>query len=429
MISGFVQLGQLVRSLHVPQEVSFAEAVTDLEAIASIQDILEQELGDLVGLSQVTIDDSGTFQGTATERVGLGKTRSFRFSVGEDAISYQVVNPSADMSDEDFWEAVEFAAAKKVSTSKRAGMTLKCKPGNVQCGGKCQSELKKCNFEPSPAQKEQVKTAAAKVRKEKSKKEAKSKAEPEKAIAKEPEKSQPPKADSDAEKAIEKGDQIPTLSEAKKDMKLIGEGIAGVVYLDEKKDPPIAIKYNTNERPLDKDEMDNVRLASDLGIGPKLIAADIPGGKYSMEYLKGYETGLVPSSLPDGADTTPYNRSLLRSLKVAHDNNIKVGDLHEENIMVNPETQKIRFIDQGSLSRNATWQQKAEQLYDSFGDRPLAADAVRSLFTPSKNNKVPGVVKQEYQRMVRAFNRRDETALSEADYERMVNRTYELLDL
>lgn len=167
MISAFAELGRALRL------ATFAEAIADQAILASIQDILEQELGDLVGISGVTLSDSDAFQGTATERIGLSKTRSFRFSVSEDEISYRVVDPaSSDMSDEDFQDLVEFAAAKKAagktaSTSKRAGKKLNCKPGNVQCGGRCQSDKKNCRFAPSPAQKEQVKEAVAKVKKEK----------------------------------------------------------------------------------------------------------------------------------------------------------------------------------------------------------------------------------------------------------------------
>lgn len=207
---------------------------------------------------------------------------------------------------------------------------------------------------------------------------------------------------------------------AKQQYKLLGEGIEGEVFLD-KRNPPRAIKYTNAE--LDKEVLDNVRLAGEIGFAPKLFEVSQENKAFAMEFLQGYDVGIHPESLGFGDDTTPYDRAFLRTLKLAHDNNIKVGDLHEDNVMVNPQTKEIKFIDQGYLSQG----DKAaivQQLFDRYSSRPLAAETIIRIIAQSSAK-----TKKEFKSLQKEWDNQDSKPLRLADYDRIINHVYALLDL
>lgn len=180
-VEALINLGRIVRE---SQAVTFADPVEDPDVLDDLMDILSEEIGRLDSLSDVSVEGE-TFTGKASQRIGLGRSQVYTFTMSPDNISYKMLN-AAEMaefadSDEGWQEIIEFAATKSKTKpkGKRADMVLKCKPGNTQCGGKCQSGQKKCNTPPSEAQKAAIKAAAKKAKAVTKKTTAKSKpAEP-----------------------------------------------------------------------------------------------------------------------------------------------------------------------------------------------------------------------------------------------------------
>lgn len=177
MLTDFIELGRSVRAVR-QSAVSFADSVGDPDILSDLMDILSEEIGRLDSLTDVSVEGE-TFTGKANQRIGLGRSQVYSFTLSADNISYQMLNASemaefAD-SDEGWQEIIEFAATKAKAKGKRADMVLKCKPGNTQCGGKCQSGQKRCNTPPSEAQKAAIKAAAKKAKAATKKTAAKSK--------------------------------------------------------------------------------------------------------------------------------------------------------------------------------------------------------------------------------------------------------------
>lgn len=169
----FAALGRAFRGLKStpvsadPPEPEFAEPadtyeVFDEDILADVKASLEPKTGKLERLFNVTVDDEGNFRGNATQRIALGRTQTYEFETGEggDRLRYKLVDADKVTafaeSDLGFYEVIEFA--------KMAGKQLKCKPGNVQCGGKCQAGTKNCFDGMDPAQKKSLQSAATKAK-------------------------------------------------------------------------------------------------------------------------------------------------------------------------------------------------------------------------------------------------------------------------
>lgn len=164
MVSAYIELGRLARSVAV----NFAEtAITDPEVLAELLTFLNEEAGVLDRVFDVTINDNDVISGKAEERITQARSQIYTFQVngktGEGV--YKLLN-TAEMaefvaSDGGWAEVVEYAAKK---TSARAGKKLNCKPGNVQCGGKCQSGNKNCRFSPTPDKAASAQAIASKAK-------------------------------------------------------------------------------------------------------------------------------------------------------------------------------------------------------------------------------------------------------------------------
>lgn len=154
-IQAFAALGRACQSL------SFAESITDKSILADLKDVLEEDSGRLDRLYDVTLDGQ-TFSGRADQRISLGKTRVFEFTISPNQIGFKPIN-SADLAeyadtDEGWAEIVEYAAK-----SGRSGMKLNCKPGNYQCGGACLNESRRCTKTPNMKQQAKINTALEKA--------------------------------------------------------------------------------------------------------------------------------------------------------------------------------------------------------------------------------------------------------------------------
>ncbi|MBI4739003.1 hypothetical protein HY772_05595 [Candidatus Woesearchaeota archaeon] len=154
-VLAFAELGRLC------QELNFAEsiAVTDPEVLREVRSLLAQEVGVLQRVFDLTIDpDSDTFKGKAEQRLSLSKSQIYGFTIDRDRMVYKLIEPSANFgeSDEDWLEIAEFYV--------RSGKTLNCKPGNIQCGGRCQNGKKNCYHGLTPEQKRMVRSSLRKAR-------------------------------------------------------------------------------------------------------------------------------------------------------------------------------------------------------------------------------------------------------------------------
>lgn len=251
-------------------------------------------------------------------------------------------------------------------------------------------------------------------------------------------------------KVAEKPDQYLEREEARKQYKLLGSGIEGEVFRSNG-DPPTAIKYTNTVKKADliekgmTDEMatrflskreekyeasiKNIQRGGELGISPRVIgtgrARNEVGGFdriLEMEFLDGYSVGIHPPDF-DG-DTQPFDRKLIQRLRTAHQNNLQVADLHSENIMVNAETQDIKFIDQGNLAESPP-SVIADQLLNRFGDRPLGADTIRGYIEEhgtSKQRSRYRAIQREY------LDSQDEDGLTDSRYSQLIEGTYDILN-
>jgi hypothetical protein len=147
-VKAFAALGKAWKQYSF---VSFAQAsqVTDPKVISQVKSLLEQEIGKLTAVTQLTIDDKGTFEGEASQVVNLRLTQRYAFKIetASGQMSYKLINAK---------EASNFAD----STADFATKKLNCKPGNIQCGGKCQNGNLNCYHGMTPAQKKAAQAAA-----------------------------------------------------------------------------------------------------------------------------------------------------------------------------------------------------------------------------------------------------------------------------
>lgn len=171
--------------------------------------------------------------------------------------------------------------------------------------------------------------------------------------------------------------------------KQIGDGISGEVYLDTRdSQKPKALKYaQATDEPL---TIDTAKVMGDLGIAPKIYGSIFEKGKVNaiaMEYLDGYRTlgggdemyyeQKEEKGETDWAEREKNSDIITKNIlvigKIAHDNGFAPSDLHEENLMYNPKTLEVKFIDIDD-SAKATYKDIATQLLshqEAF--RPLLA--------------------------------------------------------
>ena len=177
----FAELGRSVEGMRRSTPFEFAEmmAIGDPEILQELQDTLEEEIGRIDRLFDVTLNpETDTFTGRAEQRLNLAKSQFYQFTAGPNDWNYKLipartVNPSFSEfdpeSDADWQGAIEFAAKKVASASPKSQKKLNCKPGNVQCGGKCQRGDMNCRHNPKPDQQQAVQAIATKAKAKKTK--------------------------------------------------------------------------------------------------------------------------------------------------------------------------------------------------------------------------------------------------------------------
>ncbi len=151
----YAKLGQLWRSV----DFSTVLPIVDTVLLDTLQKLLEEQTGDLDRLLEVTLDETDTFRGRAEQRISLARSQIYEFVIAATGMmSYRLIDNSTEFteSDEEWAEIVDFAAKSKKK--------LKCKPGNIQCGGKCQSGKLNCYADMTPAQKKAAQAAVRKAR-------------------------------------------------------------------------------------------------------------------------------------------------------------------------------------------------------------------------------------------------------------------------
>lgn len=238
--------------------------------------------------------------------------------------------------------------------------------------------------------------------------------------------------------------------------KPIGDGVSGDVYLDTRDSQNFkALKYakDTNE-PL---TIDTAKAMGDLGIAPKIYGSIFEKGKVNaiaMEYLDGYRTlgggdeiyyeQNEKTGETDWAEREKNSdiitKNILKIAKVAHDNDFAPSDLHEENLMYNPKTLEVKFIDIDDSAR-ATYKDIATQLLShQEAYRPMLAQNADWY----ARRKIPKKDYKEFQKLQKAVRNsldnqgsRENPAtspdkagkdnFSETQYKEMVEKAYKLL--
>lgn len=112
--------------------------IFDSESLKAPQALLEAQAGKMDVLYNVTVDPATeTWYGNATQRLATGRAQEYEFEIGGQ-IRYKLITPPDPPKNQEteFSDIVDFA--------KATGRKLACKPGNIQCGGKCQSGKKNC---------------------------------------------------------------------------------------------------------------------------------------------------------------------------------------------------------------------------------------------------------------------------------------------
>lgn len=163
MVSAYVELGRIARIVAANYAESIA--VTDPAILTEVQAILESETGELDGLFDVTVDAGDNWKGKARERITQARSQIYEWAITDRGMRYKLIN-AADMAEfaatnEGYAEIVDYAAKSK---SSRTGKKLKCAPGNIQCGGVCQSGKKNCFANMSPDDAKKTKALAKKAK-------------------------------------------------------------------------------------------------------------------------------------------------------------------------------------------------------------------------------------------------------------------------
>lgn len=383
------------------EEFDFAEnqlAKLDVQGQQDLIDLIDEVYQDgIEKLVAASLDSRGDIRVVFEDVNG----RTIRRFVGKIAdpdsnlvISYKLANESsASFSEYDF-------------AAKPKGKKKNCTAGkSIACGASCISAKKTCRSEAPVSDKAKAKARSVKAKLS--------------GDAPAPKPDQSPK------------DTIPDLETAKRQFRSLGSGIDGEVFLDTSTDPPRALKYRSNQTApeYERDVLDNLKMAGELGISPRLLGEYPDRKAFAMEFLEGFTPGIHPRSDDDDdfsvandKDLLPYDRAFLRTLKVAHDNNLVVDDLHADNVMVNGTTGQTRFIDQGGIKRG-TNEEIADQLLNRYSWRPLVAETIDRMSGSALN----AAAKRELRAIQRSWNNRDEKPLSEAEYGQMISRVYALL--
>lgn len=160
-VANFAQLGRAWQSLRFTDPLP----VTDRAVLDKLQSILEDWAGELDQFYAVTLDpDTDTFRGKAAKRIALNRFKIFDFVMSPTRVYHKpaIAKEAQSFAESEMGGALEYAAKK--GTGKRAGMTLNCKPGNYQCGGKCQRDTMGCNSIPNGKQSATIAAVAATVK-------------------------------------------------------------------------------------------------------------------------------------------------------------------------------------------------------------------------------------------------------------------------
>lgn len=163
-IESFAALGRVFQELTA----NFAStAIEDEQVRRQILQLLQQETGRLTAINWLVFDpgtqeigsvgEDWKFTGQAEQALNPVKSQYYSFTLDGKTgkMVYKLTNPQA-VSNLAESSPYEFAVA---------GKKLNCKPGNIQCGGKCQNGKLNCFHGMTPAQKKTAQAAAKAAKK------------------------------------------------------------------------------------------------------------------------------------------------------------------------------------------------------------------------------------------------------------------------
>ncbi|MEG4149023.1 hypothetical protein [Microcoleus sp. Pol12B5] len=237
--------------------------------------------------------------------------------------------------------------------------------------------------------------------------------------------------------------------------KLIGDGISGNVYLDKRDSRnPKALKYaKATDEPL---TINAAKAMGDLGIAPKVYGAIFEEGKVNaiaMEYLDGYKTLGGGSDLYKEEEEEEQEflqekesdllvKNILKITKIAHDNGFTPPDMHQENLMYNPKTFDVKFIDVDDSARDSYKGMATQLLGHQESWRPMLAQKANwyaSTKIPKKDYKEFKKLQDAVARSLDNQGSRENPAaspdkagkdnFSEDQYKEIVEKAYKLLGI
>jgi len=204
----------------------------------------------------------------------------------------------------------------------------------------CIPQNRKCKSDLSPAADTVAKSVAGSKPKAKAGPKAGTKAQ-----------AKPTGAPKDTEPVAPQPYKAPKKADALKRFETIGEGGYGIVVLDRANN--VAIKYSQGSGPAVKaKELELMKKAGELGVGPKVLNDDVRG--VAMEFLPGYTTFADLRALQSlgVAGQKQMAKNYFQQLEKLHANGIVHGDMHDGNVMFNPETLDVKILDY-TLSRES----------------------------------------------------------------------------
>jgi tRNA A-37 threonylcarbamoyl transferase component Bud32 len=223
---------------------------------------------------------------------------------------------------------VDFAAKRKSRKGKKP--KKKCVKGKP-CGGTCIARFnrdgspRQCRIQPAGA----VKGAADAL--------AKAKPTPGEPVKPTP-RPVPPERLTESE--------IPGLAQVVQ-MREVGAGANGAVVVNDA--GTIAYKYLKSGGFVGDEEVETMRVASDLGVAPKFLGAKNNTQIIAMEFLPDYkplgDKGALSSLNPEMQKNVA--RNVVRQTEKLHNAGITHADLHTDNVLFDPKNGEVRIIDFG----------------------------------------------------------------------------------
>jgi hypothetical protein len=145
-VVAFAELGKAIAA----EGLGDRELITDQLVLEEVQSFLQGYVGRVSRVNWLVLKESGELEGLAEQPMSVVRSQYYAFVLSPaPRLSYWLTNAKA---------AAEFGESQGYEFREK-GVRLRCRPGNMQCGGKCQKGTQRCN----PTLGEKAKQAIASI--------------------------------------------------------------------------------------------------------------------------------------------------------------------------------------------------------------------------------------------------------------------------